>query len=167
MEVRESEYVTLEVHNLQLERIELLMERNLARQEAIASDIKGELRVLNAKFDSLERKLDTEVKRLDNKIDGLETTLNARIDGLETTLNARIDGLEKKFDARFEAVDAKINGLEKKVDARFDGIESAILLTNNRIDDLMSKQSNNLAKWGIIIAVVVCVVQVITSILLK
>ena len=127
MEVRESEYVTLEVHNLQLERIELLMERNLARQEAIASDIKGELRVLNAKFDSLERKLDTEVKRLDNKIDSLE----------------------------------------KKVDARFDGIESAILLTNNRIDDLMSKQSNNLAKWGIIIAVVVCVVQIITSILLK
>ena len=131
-------YVTLELHNTQLERIEALIERNLARQEAIAA---------NTRADFAEIKGDLK-------------TLNAKVDGIEKTLNARIDGLEKR-------VDARIDGLEKKVDARIDGLEDAIAMTNMRIDDLKSQQSNTLTRWGIIIAVGVCVVQVITSIVLQ
>ena len=62
---------------------------------------------------------------------------------------------------------ARIDGVEKKVDARIDGVMDAIALTNTRIDDLQTKQSKSLTKWGIIIAVIVGVVQVITSIVLR
>ena len=62
---------------------------------------------------------------------------------------------------------AKVDGVEKKMDARFEGVMDAIALTNTRIDDLQAKQSNSLAKWGIIIAVTVGIVQVITSIVLR
>ena len=108
-------YVTLELHNTQLERIEALIERNLARQEAIAANMRADIGELRGEI---------------------------------------------------KAVHARIDGLEKKVDARVDGLEDAIALTNMRIDDLKSQQSNTLAKWGIIIAVGVCVVQVITSVVL-
>ena len=117
--LQENEYVTREIHDLQLERIELLLERNIARQEAMYEGLRAEVR----------------------------------------TLDAKVDGLEKKMDE-------KINGLEKKVDARVDGIMDAITLTNMRIDDLKNAQANNLAKWGIIFAVGICVVQIATSLIL-
>ena len=117
--VEDNEYVTREIHDLQLERIELLIERNMARQEAIAAGLRADI----------------------------------------AELRGKVDGLEKK-------VDERINGLEKKVDARIDGIMDAITLTNIRIDDLKSAQSNNIAKWGIIIAVGICAVQIISSVIL-
>ena len=125
--VDDKQYVTIELHDAQLERLEALIERNLARQEAIAANTRADI---------------------------------ADVRGDIKELNAKIDGVEKKIDAR-------IDGLEKKVDARFEGVMDAIALTNTRIDDLQAKQSNSLAKWGIIIAVTVGVVQVITSIVLR
>lgn len=72
-----------------------------------------------------------------------------------------------------KALDAKIDGVEKKLDARIDGVMDAITLTNLRIDDtntrisdLISKQSNKIAKWGIIIAVGICAVQIAASVIL-
>ena len=139
--VEDNEYVTREIHDLQLERIELLIERNMARQEAIAAGLRADIAELRGKVDGLEKKVDE------------------RINGLEKKVDERINGLEKK-------VDERINGLEKKVDARIDGIMDAITLTNIRIDDLKSAQSNNIAKWGIIIAVGICAVQIISSVIL-
>ena len=164
-------YVTLELHNTQLERIEALIERNLARQEAIAAnmradigELKGEIKAVHARIDCLEKKVDT-------SIDGVEKTLNARIDGLEKKIDARIDDLEKKVDVRIDGVvktlTAHVDGLDKKLDSRVDGLEDSIALTNMRLDDIKSQQSNTLARWGIIIAVGVCVVQVITSVVLQ
>ena len=113
--IQENEYVTRELHDLQLERIELLIERNLSRQEVIAAGMKADI-------------------------------------------------AELKGDVK--ALNAKVDGLEKKVDARIDGVMDAIALTNMRIDDLKSTQSNNMAKWGIIIAVGICAVQIIASVIL-
>ena len=115
-------YVTLELHNTQLERIEALIERNLARQEAIAANMRADIGELRGEMGELRGEI--------------------------------------------KAVHARIDGLEKKVDARIDGLEDSIALTNMRIDDLKSQQSNTLTRWGIIIAVGVCVVQVITSVVL-
>ena len=70
--VREEEYVTLQVHDAQLGRIEALIERNLARQEAIASDLKGEIRELCG-----------EIKAIEAKVDGLEKKVDARFEHLE------------------------------------------------------------------------------------
>ena len=49
-------YVTLELHDAQLERIEALIERNLARQEAIAANMGQILANSRAKWVSLEEK---------------------------------------------------------------------------------------------------------------
>ena len=86
------EYVTLQLHDAQLERIEALMERNMARQEAIASDIKGELKLLNAKIDGVEQ-------RLEAKIDAVEKRLETKIDGVMDAVaitNSRVDDLHNK-----------------------------------------------------------------------
>ena len=88
----ERQYVTLELHDAQLGRIEALIERNLARQEAIASDIKGEIKLLNAKIDGVEQ-------RLEAKINAVEQKLEAKIDGVMDAVaitNSRIDDLHNK-----------------------------------------------------------------------
>lgn len=74
----ERQYVTLELHDAQLERIEALMERNMARQEAIASDLKGEIKLLNSKIDGLEQRLEA---KIDGVMDAVVIT-NSRIDDL-------------------------------------------------------------------------------------
>ena len=132
----ERQYVTLELHDAQLGRIEALIERNLARQEAIASDIRGEIRELRG-----------EIKALDVKIDGVEQKLNSKIDGVEQKLNSKIDGVEKR--------------LETKID----GVMDAVAITNSRIDDLNNKKSNNIALWAIAAAVGICAFQAIVSLI--
>ncbi len=87
------EYVTLQLHDAQLERIEALMERNMARQEAIASEIKGELKAINARIDGLDSKIDAVEKRLETKIDGVMDAVaitNSRIDDLHNKSSNRI-----------------------------------------------------------------------------
>lgn len=168
--LQENEYVTREIHDLQLERIELLIERNIARQEAMyeglradIAELRGEVKAIDSKVDGLEKKIDEKInsleKKVDEKINGLEKKVDERINGLEKKVDERINSLEKK-------VDERVNGLEKKVDARVDGIMDAITLTNMRIDDLKNAQANNLTKWGIIFAIGICTVQIIASVIL-
>lgn len=179
--LQENEYVTREIHDLQLERIELLIERNIARQEAMyeglradIAELRGEVKAIDAKVDGLEKKIDEKInsleKKVDEKINGLEKKVDEKINGLEKKVDERINGLEKKVDERINSlekkVDERVNGLEKKVDARVDGIMDAITLTNMRIDDLKNAQANNLTKWGIIFAIGICTVQIIASVIL-
>ncbi|MBQ7665916.1 MAG: hypothetical protein IJS42_04280, partial [Synergistaceae bacterium] len=74
--VEDNEYVTREIHDLQLERIELLIERNMARQEAIAAGLRADIAELRGKVDGLE-------KKVDERINGLEKKVDERINGLE------------------------------------------------------------------------------------
>ncbi len=168
--VRENEYVTREIHDLQLERIELLIERNLSRQEVIAAGIKADIAELSGEVKALDAKVDGLEKSVDEKINGLEKKVDERINGLEKSVDEKINGLEKKVDERINGlekkIDERINGLEKKVDSRVDSIMDAITLTNMRIDDLKNTQANNMAKWGIIFATGICVVQIIASVIL-
>ena len=76
--IREEEYVTLQVHDAQFGRIEELIEHSLARQEAIASKINGEIVSLNAKVDGLEKKMDARFEHLEDMI----AMTNSRIDDL-------------------------------------------------------------------------------------
>ena len=156
--IREEEYVTLQVHDAQLGRIEELIEHSLARQEAIASDIKGEIKELHG-----------EIKALDAKIDGVEKKLEAKIDGVEKKLNEKIDGVEKRLDAKIDSVEQKLNekidGVEKRLEAKVDGVMDAVTITNSRIDDLNNKKSNNIALWAIATAVGICAFQAIVSLI--
>ena len=177
MEAVREEYVTLQLHDAQLERIEALMERNMARQEAIASDIKGELKAINARIGSLDTKIDgVEKKKLDAKIESVEQKLDAKIESVKNELNARIDNLdekidsvEKKLDAKIESVrselSAKIDGVEQRLETKIDGVMDSIAITNSRIDDLNSKKSNSIALWAIAAAVGICAFQAIVSLI--
>ena len=141
--VQEKEYVTIQMHDVQLERIEMLIERNFARQEAIAGDIKGEIRELHG-----------EIKALDTKIDGVEKKLDAKID----TLDSKVDAVGKRLET-------KIDGVEKRLETKIDGVMDAITITNSRIDDLHNKKSNNIALWAIAAAVGICAFQAIVSLI--
>ncbi|MBQ7216968.1 MAG: hypothetical protein IJS39_13410 [Synergistaceae bacterium] len=102
----------------------------------------------------------------DAQLERLEALIERNLARQEAiAANMRADIAELKGDIK--ALDAKVDGVEKKMDARFEGVMDAIALTNTRIDDLQTKQSKSLTKWGIIIAVIVGVVQVITSIVLR
>ena len=89
------EYVTVQTHDAQLGRIEALMEANLAHQELIASELRGEIRELRGEI----RGLHGEIKALDAKIDGVDAKIDAKIDGVMDAIaitNSRIDDLHDK-----------------------------------------------------------------------
>ncbi|MBR0034342.1 MAG: hypothetical protein IJP54_01585 [Synergistaceae bacterium] len=95
---------------------------------------------------------------------------DAQLERLEALIErnlARQEAIAANMRADIAELRGDVKALDAKLDARTEGIMDAIALTNTRIDDLQTKQSNSLAKWGIIIAVGVCVVQVITSIVLQ
>lgn len=167
--IREEEYVTLQVHDAQLGRIEELIEHSLARQEAIANDIKGEIKELHGEIKALDAKIDGVEKKLEAKIDGVEKRLDAKIDGVEKRLDAKIDGVEKRLDAKIDSVEQKLNekidGVEKRLETKVDGVMDAVTITNSRIDDLNNKKSNNIALWAIATAVGICAFQAIVSLI--
>ena len=76
----ERQYVTLELHDAQLGRIEALIERNLARQEAIASKLDGQINVLDAKIDGIEKKMDARFEHLEDAI----AAIRERVDDLNS-----------------------------------------------------------------------------------
>ena len=98
----EDEYVRKDYHDETIRRIEVLMERNLAKQEAMNAAIQGEIK-----------------------------NIHTRIDGVVDTFSVAINDLKE------------------------------------RLDDIKGSQSNELTRWGIIVALVVGIVQVAVALLLK
>ena len=95
------EFVRKDYHDETIRRIETLMERNMAKQEA-----------MNAKQEALITDIRGEIKNIHTRIDGVVDTFSVAINDLK-----------------------------------------------ERIDDIKSGQSNGFARWGIIVAIVVGVVQ--------
>lgn len=83
------------------DRIEALIERSTLRQEVIAAnmrtdiaELKGEVKVLDAKIDSVRNELTA-------KIDGVDKKLDARVDGIMDAIaltNTRIDDTNTRID---------------------------------------------------------------------
>ena len=105
----EDEYVRKDYHDETIRRIEVLMERNLAKQEA-----------MNARQEARYTEIQGEIKNLHTRIDGVVDTFSVAINDLK-----------------------------------------------ERLDDIKGSQSNELTRWGIIVALVVGVVQVAVALLLK
>ena len=82
-----------------------------------------------------------------------------------------IKALMERNMARQEALITEIRGEIKNIHTRIDGVVDTFSVAINdvkeRIDDLKQSQSNGFAKWGIITAVTVGVVQVTLTLLLK
>ena len=84
---------------------------------------------------------------------------------------AKQEAMIAKSNARQEALITEIRGEIKNIHTRIDGVVDTFSVAINdvkeRIDDLKQSQSNGFAKWGIITAVTVGVVQVTLTLLLK
>ena len=114
----------------------------------------------------LER-LEALIERNLARQEAIAANMRADIAAVRGDLKADITEIKGDLKADIAEVKGDVKALDAKVDARFEGVMDAIALINTRIDDLQTKQSNSLTKWGIIIAVTVGVVQVITSIVLR
>ena len=91
------------------------------------SELKGEIRVVNARMDSLDEKfsgridgldekLSERIDRLGEKIDGVERRLEFRIDEVDKRLGAKIDDLDKRLDMtqRLAVVETQLKELSAK-----------------------------------------------------
>ncbi len=79
------------------------------------NEIKGELKAINTRINSLESTMDIKITALDGKIDSLRN---------ET--KAEIEGLRKEMLSKFEKVDIKIDSLRTEMNVRLDSIEKRI-----------------------------------------
>ena len=100
--MNESEYVKKDVYDANSQRLEALMEKTLAEQKTMNTEIRGELK-----------------------------NIHTRIDGVIDSFGIAVDGI------------------------------------NTRLDDLKDNQSQRLTFWGIVVAIAVCIVQVVISVVLK
>ena len=69
--MNESEFVRNDVFHANMERMETLMERNLAKQEAIASEIKGNMKALDTKIEGVIDKFSVTINGINSRIDDM------------------------------------------------------------------------------------------------
>ena len=85
------------------------------------SELKGDVKVAQAKIEGVEEKLEGKVDGLDQKltgrVDSLDQKLTAKIEGLDQKLTSRIDGLEGRMESEFKTVHTEIGRLDDKIDA--------------------------------------------------
>lgn len=88
------------------------------------NEIKGELKAINTRIDSLESKMDIKITALDGKIEGLRKEMlskfenvDIKIDSLRTEMNVRLDSIEKRIPVieKITALEIKIADIEKRL----------------------------------------------------
>ncbi len=88
------------------EKVPAWLERLLLPQ---ISELKGEVKVLGTRINSLDEKLSS-------RIDALDERLSSRINSLDEKLSSRMDGLDTKIDLVDEKLSSKIDELDKRFD---------------------------------------------------
>ncbi len=68
------------------------------------NEMKGELKAIHTRIDSLESNMNTRIGSLDER-------MNTRITSLETKMDIKFEGL----DYRFETINTKLDSLEKRI----------------------------------------------------
>ncbi len=87
------------------------------------SELKGEVKVVNARIDDLDakivgldEKLSGRMDSLGEKIDGVERRLESKIDEVDRRLGSKIDDLDKRLDTtqRLAVVETQLKELKAK-----------------------------------------------------
>ena len=83
----------------------------------------------------------------------------------------RLEALMQATLSKQETMNTEIKGELKNIHTRIDGVIDSFGIAvdgiNTRLDDLKDNQSQRLTFWGIIVAIAVCIVQVVISVALK
>jgi len=80
------------------------------------SEMTGEMKAINARIESLDRKIDAVDEKLSTKIDEGDKRLATKIDELDKRLSAKIDDLDKRLDIaqRLAVLEAQMSELRPK-----------------------------------------------------
>ena len=99
---------------------------------AINAQVTPEINRLEGRIDGNQILL----RQIDRKIDASVTERNARFDRLEREMNTRFERIDARFegiDARFEGIDTKFEG----IDARFERMEGELKTIRNDIKTIL------------------------------
>ncbi len=80
------------------------------------NEIKGELKAVNARIDSLDERMNTRMVSLDEKIDSLRNEMNSKFEGMNyrfEKVNERIDSLRTEMTVRLDSLEKRIPVIEK------------------------------------------------------
>lgn len=88
------------------EKIPGWLERVLLPQ---ISELKGEIKVVNARIDSLDEKFSGRMDGLDEKFTGRMDWLGEKIDGVERRLEYRIDEVDKRLGGKIDDLDKRLD----------------------------------------------------------
>jgi SMC interacting uncharacterized protein involved in chromosome segregation len=86
------------------------------------NEIKGEIRAVNTRIDSLDDRMST-------KIDSLKTEMISKFQSVDHKFEAtdiKIDSLKTEMNSKFEATDIKIDSLKTEMTVRLDYLEKRI-----------------------------------------
>src|SRR3989449_3271288 len=114
-----------------IDEIKELLQSFLAPQ---LEGIRGDIRAMDAKFDSVEAKITALDTNLETKFGALDTKLETKLGALEMKLETKLGALDMKLDAKVESLDAKLGALDMKLDAKVESLDSKIGSLDARVE---------------------------------
>ncbi len=75
------------------------------------NELKGEIKAVNARIDSLDDRMNTRITALDGKIDSLRNETKIEMEGLRKEMQYRFEVVDSKF----ETINTKLDSLEKRI----------------------------------------------------
>ena len=79
----EDEYVRKDYHDETIRRMEVLMERNLAKQEAMNAEINARVDAMSAKQEAIYTEIRGEIRNIHTRIDGVVDTFSVAINDIK------------------------------------------------------------------------------------
>jgi len=96
-------------------------------------------RMLYEKMNQLERRqsvLEARMDSLEKRLVDLRQEMNARFKELRQEMNARFEGLHQEMEVRFKSLRAEMEGKFRETNARLEKTNARLENTNARLDDL-------------------------------
>ncbi len=106
---------------------------------AINAQVTPEIRRLEGRIDGNQILL----RQIDRKIDASAKDTSARFDRLERGMNTRFERIDARFegiDAKFDRIDGRLEGIDSKfdrIDAKFDRIDGELKTIHNDIKTIL------------------------------
>ncbi len=106
---------------------------------AINAQVTPEIRRLEGRIDGNQILL----RQIDRKIDASAKDTSARFDRLERGMNTRFERIDARFegiDAKFDRIDGRLEGIDAKfdrIDAKFDRIDGELKTIHNDIKTIL------------------------------
>ena len=99
------------------------------------------VRPMQQGFDTVNQRIDDQIKYIDQRLDDQDRSINQRFDDQIKYINQRFDDQIKYINQRFDAVDQRFDDQDKYIDQRFDAVDQRFDAQDRRIEDLVKDVS--------------------------